>query len=179
MSSSWSREEYCAGQSPVDASALTAATHQFLSALHLPSIHPFCTGNVKMDDPSIPPMGALGMPERFEGQSTLEVVVTIWYMVAPPLLAMSELWLRLFAGAIAPLGTIYLILLNMNMLKSFQVTTQQQAAKKKKKNKESQTKLSAVVVLTVACAAIIMTDTLYVLENGPLYGAVLFLAATA
>jgi predicted alpha/beta-fold hydrolase len=96
-------------------------------------------------------------------------------MVAPPLLAMAELWLRLFAGAIAPLGTFYLILWNMNMVGTFSIT---QPSKGNNSSTPSQSKLSTIVVLTVASSAVVMTDTLYVLENGPLYGALLFLSAT-
>ncbi len=104
----WSLADYCATQQPLDLSSLIDSSRSFVESLDLPSVHPFCNddaGPFPME--GVPPMGR--MEHRFEDESTLEMLITMWYMVAPPLLAMAELWLRLFAGALGPLGILYLL----------------------------------------------------------------------
>jgi hypothetical protein len=164
----WSLEEYCQGQSPIDIVSLKEVggliTNEFFTALDLPSVHPFCENleDDKFPGAGVPPMGNLGFEHRFDGLSRYDILVTLWMMVAPPLLAMAELWLRLFAGALAPIGTIYLIFFNEGRKQS------------SKYSGSSPVKLSAIVILTVLSSLVIMTDTLYCLENGPTYGFFLF-----
>eukprot|EP00537_Pseudo-nitzschia_pungens_P008289 CAMPEP_0172364926 /NCGR_PEP_ID=MMETSP1060-20121228/7948_1 /TAXON_ID=37318 /ORGANISM="Pseudo-nitzschia pungens, Strain cf. cingulata" /LENGTH=678 /DNA_ID=CAMNT_0013088057 /DNA_START=36 /DNA_END=2072 /DNA_ORIENTATION=+ len=159
----------------------TPSNRKFFSDLKLPVVHPFCleesgarfgiSMNADADadaTKTIPPMGSLNFLEEVwtagatPGEShapmLLRSMVTVWYMVAPALLAMGELWLRLFAGWIGPMGIVWLVL-----------TPPQKASGW----------TSHGIVLTVASCLVLMTDTLYVLQNGPTYGLVLFAVALA
>jgi hypothetical protein len=166
----WSIDAFCQHQHPVDLSRFPPSTSDFTLKLGLPSIHPFC----REDDfqlEGIPPMGGL-LTERFHGQTYWEMIVSMWKMVIPPLVAMAELWLRLFAGAVGPMGVAFLTFLNVGFVpQKFFATS--------KRQKYSQSLLSAVVALTVASCSVLMTDTLYVLENGHILGAFYFLAAVS
>lgn len=168
----WSLAEYCAGQAPLDLEALTrrhgsATAAQFLVDLNLPSVHPFCMdGAPPFTRDDVPPMGALD--RRFDGQGVLEFVTTLWYMAAPPIIAMLELWLRLFAGLVGPLATLYLGMLVLGLGEPAKPSVHFN------RGGRSKLKLSFVVVVAVASSAVVMTDTMYVLQNGPTYGAVLF-----
>jgi hypothetical protein len=99
---------------------------------------------------------------RFEDETPLEVLVTTFYMVAPPLLAMAELWLRLLAGALGPLGIIYLMF---------------DEWKKPRPSRDDTRVVSLVCTLAAASSLVLMTDTLYVLENGPYFGVILFVVS--
>jgi hypothetical protein len=165
----WSLDEYCQKellrQSQEDWSQLPETSRHFLQALQLPTIHPFCQAT-KLDDfymEGIPPMGPL-LQEDYHHHFG-DVIVTQLYRVLPALLAMGELWLRLFASAIAPLGILYMIL---------------QEAPNRKKNDPSKPSnaFSVIVVLTVASSVVLMTDTFYVLEYGPQYGLMFFLMSS-
>lgn len=164
----WSLEDYCASQQAIDLNSLQESSRTFLETLHLPIIHPFCDDNLNgttlfsMDMEGVPPMGRL--EHRFGEESVLEIIVTMWYMVAPPLLAMAELWLRLLAGALGPLGILYLL---MDEVKG----------RRASRNDDNTRTISLVCVLSVASCLVLMTDTLYVLNNGPYFGAVLFVVS--
>ena len=159
-------------------------SRQFLTELNLPAIHPFCINksNFIEDNNSIPPMGSLDfLNEVFEGtekavtgtggrnsNSTTDLfqaITTLWYLVAPTLLAMGELWLRLFAGLFGPIGIVYLVYTNSNTINT-----------KEAKMKPTMS-ISFGIILTVSSTLILMTDTLYVLQNGPLYGILLFITS--
>lgn len=182
---SWSLQDYCQGQIIVDLSALPTATQEFLFQLNLPSAHPFCNtddDDLNNDnpynafDPTIPPMGSLGMEERFEGQSLWQGLVSVWFMIAPPLLAMAELWLRLLASAVGPMGILYLTTRTFR-LSLLSLPTRLRQSPKIKTKRDSKQWLSITVIVTVASTLVLMTDTLYVLENGPTVGATLFVVA--
>jgi predicted alpha/beta-fold hydrolase len=165
----WSLEEYCQGQQPLDLETLTSSTREFLLNLDLPSVHPFCQDGVNsfhVFGEDVPPMGSLGT-ERFHGQTFLQCVISLWYMIAPPLMAMAQLWLRLFASVVGPMGIVYLTFRNVRLRRPRQLV----------KYHENRVMLSVTVILTVASSLVLMTDTLYVLENGRTYGATLFLLA--
>ena len=168
---------------------------QFLTELNLPAIHPFCINksnfiedNNKSSNNTIPPMGSLNfLNEVFKGTEEavtgtggsnnnnttttitdlFQAITTLWYLVAPTLLAMGELWLRLFAGLFGPIGIVYLVYTNFN-------TTNTKKSKSKMKPTMS---ISFGIILTVSSTLILMTDTLYVLQNGPLYGILLFITS--
>ncbi|KAG7366440.1 alpha/beta fold family hydrolase [Nitzschia inconspicua] len=165
---SWSMEDYCQRQQPVDLSAFRQSTQEFLFQLNLPSVHPFCDDNDFHFDETVPPMGPIGL-ERFRGQNLFQCIISMWFMIAPPLLAMAELWLRLFAGAFGPIGFISLTARKIRLL----LERQYQVGIAKKRN--NKTSLSIGVILTVASSLVLMTDTLYVLENGPAFGSILFI----
>jgi hypothetical protein len=182
----WTIEAYCEAQQPSDWSVLPESSQQFLQTLNLSSLHPFChDGAPPFAMEGVPPMGQL--PNRFDGQTTLETMYTLWRMIAPPLMAMSELWLRLFGAAIAPLGIVYLVFCEIQDYRrssSIITTTSQKEAKQKPTlanvaiRKKYQRNLSLVCLLTVSSSLVVMTDTLYVLARGELYGAIVFLVST-
>lgn len=166
----WSLENYCATQHPpIDLSVLPSTTASFIKALDLPSTHPFCDesfGSQPFPAEGVAPMGALDY--RFEGESALETAVTLWSMISPALLAMGELWLRLFAGALGPMGIVYLLVDEWNHPRQEKQEKQQNGDKRS---------ISLVCILCMASALVLMTDTQYVLDNGPWYGVILFFAA--
>jgi hypothetical protein len=176
MASSWSIADYC--EDNVAEALLAAAlkipvsSREFLRALDLPNVHPFCQqGDVLAffhgAPGNVPPMGP--MEHRFQDESWLEEVVTIWFMVAPPLLAMAELWIRLFAGILGPAGCTYLVYL--------WIFAEQHTYHKGRDRSVPQGRLALICLLTVAGSLVLMTDTYYVLNNGPVLGAVLFVVA--
>ena len=191
----WSLEEYCATQQEIDLSEFPSSTQQFFERLALPSVHPFCVpddGYTTFPAEGVPPMGRLA--HRFgDDESWIETIVTCWYMVAPPLLAMSELWLRLFAGLFGPCGILYLLWNeytsvtttstttkdgNRKVVENKTTTTTTAAAKDipqpKKKSTTGMSLLVSVCIISVASTLVLMTDTLYVLENGPYFGVGMF-----
>eukprot|EP00536_Pseudo-nitzschia_multiseries_P009244 jgi/Psemu1/200246/e_gw1.253.58.1 len=156
------------------------SNRKFLSDLRLPAVHPFCLGLEGVGggadffiDPSIPPMGSLNLAEEI----WTAAVTTLWFMVAPALLAMGELWLRLFAGWIGPLGIVWLVL-SAEPDPEPPVVGANTRTKTKSESTFSFYKCLGIV-LTVASSLVLMTDTLYVLQNGTVYGAVLFAASLA
>lgn len=162
----WSLQEYCASQQEIDFQELVDSSAQFIQSLNLPSIHPFCDDDAPpFDVEGIPPMGR--MDHRFEGEATIETLITGLYMVLPALLAMGELWLRLFAGALGPLGVVVMA------MREFQEKTSSGKQEKEKASKSFQ----LTCALTVASALVLMTDTFYVLDNGPYYGVAMYLAS--
>jgi predicted alpha/beta-fold hydrolase len=179
---------------------------QFLTDLNLPAIHPFCINKSNFIEDSttiknnnIPPMGSLDFfHEVFKGISIssatgtgtgtgegggesntttdlFQAITTLWYLVAPTLLAMGELWLRLFAGMLGPIGIVYLAYTNFNF--NFNTTTTKSKLKLKPTTTTSMMTLSFGIILTVSSTLILMTDTLYVLQNGPMYGIILFITS--
>lgn len=163
------------------------STRRFLIDLNLPTVHPFCIGNSFAsfgNDTSIPPMGTLNFLEEIQiadgsgGGYSLEALLTLWYWLAPALLAMGELWLRLSAGLLGPIGIIYLLYSNANTNPNANTNTNAIDNKTKPKTTATATRTtSLVILLTVSSSLILMTDTLYVLQNGSLYGCLLFVAS--
>ena len=193
----WSIDEYCSkqkdllihnadGYPSVDAedrywSTLLGdndheSSRKFLVDLNLPTAHPFCIANSPArfgNDTSIPPMGALDFLEEIRttgagngsgGGFSLDALLTLWYWIAPALLAMGELWLRLFAGLLGPVGIGFLLYAST-------------ARGDKEQETKATRKTSLVILITVSSCLVLMTDTLYVLANGPTYGLALFVAS--
>ena len=93
--------------------------------------------------------------------SFLERCVTIFWFVLPPLAAMAELWLRLFAGFISPAVVCYLIYMCGNL-----------------NNKHS--KWSSIAIVSgVASTGVLLTDAMYVQEYGRSFGVSMFIATTS
>lgn len=157
----WSLEAYCAAQAPLNLDTFAPSTRLFLEALQdgdVSTLHPFCFKNAPpFQVDGIPPMGPL--EHRFLDQTYPQTAYTIWRMIAPPLMAMGELWLRLFASLLGPLGILYLVKLQLQPPSSSSVNFRH---------------VSLAATLSVASSLVLMTDTLYVLEYGPVYGASLF-----
>ncbi|CAB9512115.1 Protein ABHD1 [Seminavis robusta] len=169
----WSLGEYCKTQllrqRLEDWSQLPASSRTFLQSLQLPTIHPFCEAT-KLDEfqvNGIPPMGPM-LKEDYHHHMG-DVIVTHIYRVLPALMAMGELWLRLFASVIAPLGIAYLIYCEILLvLRGTNSNSNNKAV-------GTSTKLfSVTILLTVASSVVLLTDTLYILEFGPHYGLVIF-----
>jgi len=151
---------------------MPSSSQEFLQILDLPMVHPFCQQEdviAYFNDASgnIPPMGPLDYHLNVE--PWWERAITTWLMVAPPLLAMAELWIRLFAGLLGPIGCVYLTYL--------WITTDGTSVPKGRDCKQNHFRLEILCLLTVAGSLVLMTDTLYVLNNGPDIGALLFIVA--
>ena len=170
----WSSiDDYCSTQQPVDLSTFPTSSQEFLYSLNLPTVHPFCHDEFprhEFEIDGIPPMGPL--PNRFEGHGgIIGTAYTIWRMIAPPLLAMSELWLRLFGAAFAPIGILYLLFDEMKSTsKSSTFKSRSQRARKDKTT-------SIFSMLACSSSLVLMTDTLYVHAQGPVYGIILFIVS--
>ncbi|CAB9528190.1 Protein ABHD1 [Seminavis robusta] len=172
----WSLDEYCQTellrQRVEDWSQLPEASRTFLQSLQLPTIHPFCQAT-KLDEfqvDGIPPMGPM-LKEDFHHHMG-DVIVTLLYRVLPALMAMGELWLRLFASVIAPLGIVYLLYFEIpEAVRWTRTTTNDNKAVGTSKF------FSAGILLMVASSVVLLTDTLYILEFGPHYGLVIFVVS--
>ena len=112
-------------------SGLHPTAISFLDALNLPAVHPLCSGaNATIFGPDgVPPplhyhppppaaaaaggdstdTTSIGSTALHAVSGTISATITLCSQVLPALLAMSELWLRLFAFVIAPLSALYLI----------------------------------------------------------------------
>jgi hypothetical protein len=172
----WSIEAWCASQHVSDWNVLGVSSVAFLQRLNLSSTHVFCnvdTVPVPYEIPGVPGQGPLLSQDHLE--TLYDVIVTVIAMGAPSIAAMAELWLRLFASILAPLGIAHLL------YKELQQNQQQQPAKATKDgtaaNKSSFWMLSLACIITTASAGVLLTDTLYVLEFGPGYGGALLAMA--
>ena len=167
----WSIEEWCNAQTPSSYEDIilndsnnndaTVSAIAFLQRLNLTFVHPFCNTSSPIYHhyhlPGVPAQGPLLNHDHLE--TWYDVLVTIIAMVAPSLVAMIELWLRLFSSIIAPIAVVYMIY--------FELTNNlDQVAMTKKECKF----LSVVCIMGVACSVILLTDSLYVYEFGPMYG---------
>lgn len=174
MPSSWSIVQYCeenlaAVSGDAGWASMPSSSREFLQTLDLPNIHPFCRqedvlGYFHGAPGNVPPMGPMEQP--FGNESWSEPVMTMWFMVAPPLLAMAELWIRLFAGFLGPVGCLYLAYL--------WIAGERPMHKMSKRPLVPQHRLELICMLTVGGSLVLMTDTSYVLNNGSVVGAVLF-----
>ena len=159
MSAFFELKEYCSsfGADADEWAHLHKSARQYLRMLNLSSIHPFCDSSNATFPSDVPEMGPILVHDYHD--TCLDAIVTLWHQVSPALLAMSELWLRLFASALAPLCIAYLL---WNLLSS-QIQRFQ----------SSQRLVSLACLLSVASSAVLTTDMLYVLEFGPQYGVAL------
>jgi hypothetical protein len=164
MPSMFSLKEYCASF-PEDANEwkfLDESSRHFLRALHLSSIHPFCLHDADSFPPDVPPMGPLLVHDHHD--SIFDAMVTFWHQASPALLAMGELWIRLFASALAPLCIAHIFW--------------EQRSPVDAKNHQTRFWVAVSCVLSVASSAILTTDMLYVLEFGPQYGITLLVLSS-
>mmetsp|Transcript_23545 Transcript_23545/g.36313 ORF Transcript_23545/g.36313 Transcript_23545/m.36313 type:complete len:604 (+) Transcript_23545:125-1936(+) len=135
---------------------LSQSAIKFLSRLNLPEIHPFCRHIEGIEGQ----MHFSNVDDTFHFRPSWEGIVTFFSHIAPPLLAMSELWLRLFAGILAPLVSVYLIRLLLLCGSNLERNTKFQ---------------SAIILVGVASSAVLLTDALYVQEYGREPGASLLI----
>ena len=178
----WSIEAWCESQQQqpsTDWSHLHETSASFLRRLNLSSTHPFCDPTTAPNPyaiPGVPGQGPLLSNDHLE--TFYDVVVTVFAMGAPSLAAMAELWLRLFSSLIAPFGIAHILYTELRLLQQQQQGSSRGSNHKAKANAVKETNynmafLSAMCVLTTASSAVLLTDTLYVLEYGPAYGGAL------
>ncbi|GKY92881.1 hypothetical protein MPSEU_000257300 [Mayamaea pseudoterrestris] len=143
--------------------SLSHTAQSFLQALDLPRMHPFCADDFNFTLVDVPPMGSL-LEDLHE--SRVEAWITYLHMRLPVLASFADLWFRLLAGFLAPLGVCLLLKYNVNALLA-----------EDNKTRTSRGHLSFTIISTASFALVLMTDSMYVLEFGPLYGCTMFLAA--
>ena len=174
-SGNWSIEEWCNAQTPsrYDDVVILDNTHQqqyhdamnsvvdFLQRLNLTFVHPFCnmssTTYHPYNLPDVPAQGPLLNHDHLE--TWYDFLVSILAMVVPAFAAMTELWLRLFSSIIAPTAILYMIYFELaNTSHRIAMTVTERRF------------LSSVCCISVACSVILLTDSLYIYEFGPMYG---------
>ena len=167
-SGTWSIEEWCNTQHPSSYNDLILDNHEaevsviaFLERLNLTFVHPFCnissTTYRPYNLPDVPAQGPLLNHDHLE--TWYDVLVTIVAMVAPSLKAMIELWLRLFSSIIAPIALLCLIYFELKHASGPAAISINEIRF-----------LSFACCIGVACSVILLTDSLYVYEYGPMYG---------
>ena len=115
------------------------------------------------DGLAIPPQGPLLLqPDTLLHESAWDAAQTWFWQNIPSYLGFAELWLRLFAGWIAPVAVLFL-LSQVERPKVDRITI-------------SKTR-QGICLVALASSAIVMTDSNYVLEFGSSYGIALFLAS--
>jgi predicted alpha/beta-fold hydrolase len=188
LSSSWSIEAWCADQERRPAPVLDSLVHlsaqTLLDALsNATVVHPFCTAfnDATYGLPGCPAQGPLLHKDHLE--SFYDVIVTAIAISVPSFLAMGELWLRLFASLIAPVGVVHLLFLaSKNTRTTTETTTTTTGTRKSDSHKNTidRTRTAAplwIKMITTASSIILLTDTLYVYEFGASVGAMLLLAS--
>ena len=161
----WSLETYCKAQAPLNLETVVPSTRLFLESLkeNVSTLHPFCLSNAPpFQLNGVPPMGPL--EHRFEDQTYPQAAYTIWKLIAPPLLAMGELWLRLFSALLAPLGIAYMVWI----LLLGDAAADKAVAVKKSRTNHLLTIL--VCALSLASSLVLATDMWYVHQYGSDYG---------
>ena len=147
---------------------LPESSRLFLEKLNLPTLHPFCEDSEEGNEsngsnryrpyelPGVPRQGPL-LDYHVYDETLLDRLTTLSYSVFPSLLAMGELWLRLFASLAAPLGMLHLFRVAVSV---------NGGGGSIAANSKNPTFLSAICVLTVASSLVVATDELYLLEFG-------------
>jgi hypothetical protein len=152
-------EEFCnqhlQDEARDDWSFLATTSRHFLGQLGLPALHPFC--NESSQSRVFPSAPEMGPPTKPHDNNIVEAIVTLWYYYVPPTFAFFLVWFFLFAGYIAPLGTLTLLCLrnlkrtNLPLLDHYPV----------------------VALVTLLSSWIVMTDDQYLIEFGRVYGMML------
>mmetsp|Transcript_2561 Transcript_2561/g.3653 ORF Transcript_2561/g.3653 Transcript_2561/m.3653 type:complete len:622 (+) Transcript_2561:40-1905(+) len=182
-----SREEFDSSLHcvPADWSQLHATARQFLEDLNLSTVHPRCNdaGIFSGDEFYVPKLESL--PEELfyeQTMGTANKLITIWYQVAPPLCAMSELWLRLFAFVLAPAIALYFV--TVELRGSAGTTSNAKTSAKSKTDvdldKKQEWRHWIFLVVGLASSLVLTTDTFYVHNyGGRQHGASFFLLIAA
>ena len=142
--------EYCASQIPVDTDTLPESTRDFLQRLALPTQHPFCEESYLG--------GARPETLLFSFHQNLhdtwnDAAITWFRQRIPPVWAFSELCLRLVAGWLAPVLTLYLL------LQAHSLSIQREGNSVVDIKRRSTSSSSWCTLLALACSAIVMTDS--------------------
>ena len=155
----------------------------FLQNLNLSPSHPHCHDNetYTSEEYLIPHMeGLMSSSSDYVYEKNMHLgskLYTIWCQVSPALLAMSELWLRLFAFVLAPLIIVYLMtceFLTANNDNNVGGAAGKQSTMKTWSKKEER-KQGLIIVIGLASSLVLLTDTMYVFcNNGRHIGASCF-----
>mmetsp|Transcript_24107 Transcript_24107/g.33890 ORF Transcript_24107/g.33890 Transcript_24107/m.33890 type:complete len:611 (-) Transcript_24107:40-1872(-) len=174
----FSLEEFCQSypDEPQPWSHLSKSSIDFLKKLGLSAIHPFCQQRTDPFPSDIPPMGPLLVDEHHG--TIFDKIVTVIIQVVPALYAMGELWLRLFASAIAPIAIVYLVMDHAASLSTTTTTNQSNKTKSNGSSSRYNRWIAISCVLSIASSTVVMTDEFYVLQFGPQYGGILLCLAT-
>lgn len=175
--SAWTIDTFCASQAPVDVTALHSSSQDFLQLLNLPFVHPFCLPEAPrpFEWDGVPPQGPLLSNDHLETLG--DVVVTVAARTLPAFLAMAELWLRLLASLVAPLGVARLLYDAVVTIGASGKRSDISSSRKLASRKDMWCD-AALCWVTIASSIVLCTDTLYVLEYGPYYGFSLWVAST-
>ena len=164
-------------------SGLDQSAISFLDSLDLPAVHPLCNGSAipplffGTDKNEIPPATDTGPQSSVSVElgSMLATFFTLYCQVAPALLAMAELWLRLFAFVLAPLSAAYLLV--DEVLHWFETRSGTNATKDRLDKWRHRIATSSTI-LGMASSAVLLTDSLYVHEYGRSLGLAFFVVLT-
>ncbi len=154
-------------------SKLPSTSKAFVQALDLPKVHPRCLGDFDESGGDFPIPDAEMNPDYFYEKSSgmIGYLTTIFYQIAPPLLAMGELWLRLFACLIAPLVATYLV-------STVLLGTEDSSISNKISKCKDERRKTFIAILGMAACMVLFTDTMYVQEYGRWNGGVLLCTTT-
>ena len=165
------------------ADRLDESAISFLDRLDLPPVHPLCLGSTTCSNagdganglfPS-PPTGEYVPTEALSLENVIAAIITLYAQVAPALLAMAELWLRLFAFVLAPLSAAYLILDElMHWFGNADKSIDSSACLERWRHRLA----TSSTILGLASSAVLLTDSLYVHEYGRSLGLGFFVLLT-
>ena len=152
--------DYCASQIPMDVSSLPETTQSFLQRLGLPTRHPFCDeyflngGSFGANDSEITQSGSLLLASQLQKlhDTRYDAAVTWFWQTVPPVWAFMELWVRLLAGWLSPVLLTYLLVQSHWVHHTVNATVV--VVKKKQR-----TLFLWCALLSLACSAIVMTDS--------------------
>ena len=105
-------------------------------------------------------------------------IITKWKQASPTLLAMGELWLRLFAGFLAPLGIAYLLWSLLGPSSSPVPSSGDDSMMGLKRQRIQRFRIMSASILSLASCTILTTDMWYVYHYGPSYGISLLMASS-
>eukprot|EP00592_Proboscia_alata_P007191 CAMPEP_0194360064 /NCGR_PEP_ID=MMETSP0174-20130528/7375_1 /TAXON_ID=216777 /ORGANISM="Proboscia alata, Strain PI-D3" /LENGTH=656 /DNA_ID=CAMNT_0039131343 /DNA_START=324 /DNA_END=2294 /DNA_ORIENTATION=+ len=164
---------FCEPYSTIDTATLGKKALEFLTKLNLPRIHPHCESLLSNADQLAAFTKAVKPRHVYSGWDNL--VTTVQYQTLPPLLAMGQLWMSLFAFYIAPLAFCYLL--------HAELTVRQATDEHHKRASKFGVWEFLIMTLGVYSALILCTDPMYVQEfgdsNAHRYGSVgLFIGVT-
>ncbi len=161
-------------------SKLHSTSKAFVEALDLPKVHPRCLlSDFDESGGDFPIPDAEMDPDYFYEKSAgiAGRLITLFYQIAPPLLAMGELWLRLFACLIAPLVATYLVSTVLFGTEDDHENSSSSRSNKISKRKDERRK-TFITILGMAACTVLFTDTMYVQEYGRWNGGVLLCTTT-
>ena len=151
--SSYTLQAFCASQQQLKVDGLPESSREFLNRLGLPAVHPFC--NPDASSPwsirSVPPHGPLlaSSLRDIHDHSLKQEYVTWFYQTVPPCWAFLELWLRLFAGYVAPVAILYLVWCR-----------QCQSERRDEQPQKRDVSSMVPALLAMASSAILLTDSM-------------------